>query len=52
VDQFKNEYYENRNEVWFAIPIDGSNECNIVIVYDTLAQGFTTFKSTFNFNYL
>lgn len=45
-------YYEERNEVWFAIPLDSSNENNIVIVYDTLAQGFTTLKSAFNFNLL
>lgn len=45
-------YYSERNEVWFSIPVDGSNECNIVLVYNTLANGWTTFKSSFNFNML
>ena len=33
-----------RNEVWFSIPIDGSNINNITLVYDYLVDGWTTFR--------
>lgn len=42
-------YYQEKNEVWFAIPIDGATENNIILIYDTLAQGWTTTKSQYNF---
>lgn len=35
-----------RNEVWFSVPIDGSTVNNITLVYDYLANGWTTFKGT------
>lgn len=34
----------DRNEVWFSIPIDGSNINNVTLVYDYLVDGWTTFK--------
>lgn len=34
-----------RNEVWFSIPINGSEINNIVVVYDYFANAWTTFKS-------
>lgn len=45
-------HYENRNEVWFAIPIDGSEENNIIIVHDYLANGWYTTKSPSSFTML
>lgn len=45
-------HYEDRNEVWFAIPIDGSNENNIVLVYDYNSLGWYAIKSTSNFTCL
>lgn len=33
---------KDRNEVWCAIPIDGSSSNNIVVVFDYLAQGWYT----------
>lgn len=45
-------HYESRNEVWFAIPIDGSNENNIVLIYDYLADGWYTTKSSYAFTML
>lgn len=45
-------HYEDREEVWFAIPIDGSNENNIVLVYDYDVGGWWVNKSTSNFTCL
>lgn len=33
-----------RNEVWFAIPVDGATTNNLIVVYDYLADAFTTFS--------
>lgn len=33
-----------RNEVWFSIPIDGSEVNNLTLVYDYLVDGWTTFR--------
>lgn len=33
-----------RNEVWFAIPVGTSTVNNLVVVYDYLANGWTTFS--------
>lgn len=32
-----------RNQVWFAIPVDGSTENNLTVVYDYLVQAWTFF---------
>ncbi len=32
------------NELWFAIPINGSTINNVIIVYDYLSKGWTTYK--------
>lgn len=45
-------HYEERREVWFAVPIDGSNENNIILAYDYLSNGWTTFKSVYSLNFL
>lgn len=45
-------HYEDRNEVWFAIPIDGSNENNIVLVFDYEVGAWYATKSTSNFTNL
>lgn len=37
-------HYRERNEVWFVIPIDGSNINNCVIVYDYVAKAWTKFE--------
>lgn len=37
-------HYPERNEVWFSFPIDSSDINNITLVYDYLANGWTTFK--------
>jgi len=37
-------HFRDRNEVWFAIPIDGSTTNNITIVYNYLSDAWTTFK--------
>lgn len=37
-------HYRERNEVWFAIPIDGSSINNCVIVYDYVAKAWTKFE--------
>ncbi len=33
-----------RNEVWFSIPINGATMNNCTVVYDYIAQAWTTFK--------
>jgi len=33
-----------RNELWFAIPIDGSTENNAIVVYDYVAQAWTVYE--------
>jgi hypothetical protein len=33
-----------RNELWFSIPINGSAVNNCTVVYDYVAQGWTTFR--------
>lgn len=45
-------HYEDRNEVWFAIPIDGSNENNICLVFDYHIGSWYATKSTSNFTNL
>lgn len=37
-------HLSERNEVWFSIPIDGSDINNITLVYDYLVDGWTTFR--------
>jgi hypothetical protein len=37
-------HLQERNEVWFSIPIDGSDINNITLVYDYLVDGWTTFR--------
>ena len=36
----------DRNEIWFAIPIDGATANNCMLVYDYLVDGWTTFTGT------
>lgn len=36
-------HFNNRNQVWFGIPIDGSQVNNITLVYDYLIQAWTIF---------
>lgn len=45
-------HYEDRNEVWFSLPIDGSNENNITIVFDYHVGAWYAIKSTSNFTNL
>lgn len=45
-------HYVSRNEVWFAIPIDGSTNNNIILVYDYDAKGWYTIKSSTTFTML
>jgi len=33
-----------RNEVWFSIPVDGSEENNLTLVYDYVVNAWTTFE--------
>lgn len=42
-------HVKERNEVWCAIPIDGATTNNVIIIYDYVAQAWTT-KSTSNLN--
>lgn len=35
-------HHKDRNEVWCAIPIDGSTTNNIIVVYDYLTKAWTT----------
>ena len=37
-------HFKRRNEVWFAIPVDGATLNNLVIVYDYFAEAWTTFS--------
>lgn len=37
-------HIQERNEVWFSIPVDGSDINNLTLVYDYLVDGWTTFK--------
>lgn len=36
-------HHKYRNQIWFGIPIDGSTQNNITVVYDYLVQGWTFF---------
>lgn len=45
-------HFEQRNEVWFAIPIDGSNENNLILIFDYIANGWYARKSSSNFTTL
>jgi hypothetical protein len=40
-------HYKNKNQIWCAIPINGSTVNNIVVVYDYLAQSWTHFDGFF-----
>lgn len=37
-------HFKQRNEAWFAIPVDGATLNNIVAVYDYFADAWTTFS--------
>lgn len=37
-------HVQDRNEVWFCVPIDGATENNCVLVYDYYAGAWTTYK--------
>lgn len=37
-------HYQERNEVWFCIPVDGATVNNIILVYDYLVDAWTTFQ--------
>lgn len=39
-------HHPERNEIWFSLPIDGSDINNVTLVYDYLVDGWTTFKGT------
>lgn len=34
-------HYQERNQVWFGIPVDGSTENNLTVVYDYLLSAWT-----------
>lgn len=36
-------HWASRNQVWFGIPVDGSTENNLTVVYDYLVNGWTFF---------
>jgi hypothetical protein len=35
-------HVKERNEVWCAIPVDGSDTANVIVIYDYLADAWTT----------
>lgn len=37
-------HVKQRNEVWAAIPVDGATTPNVIVVYDYVAQAWTTFE--------
>lgn len=37
-------HYRDMNEVWFAIPVEGSTKNNCVVVYDYNANAWTTYR--------
>lgn len=37
-------HYRTENQLWFAIPVDGSTINNLIIVYDYFAKAFTTYE--------
>lgn len=37
-------HFKKRNEVWFGIPVDGSTLNNLTIVYDYIADAWTSFN--------
>jgi hypothetical protein len=37
-------HFRQQNEVWFAIPTNGATYNNTIVVYDYLAQAWTTYK--------
>lgn len=41
-------HWEDRNEVWFAIPVDNNDVANIVLVYNYLNNAWTTFKTNYD----
>jgi len=43
-DQATAIHYKEFNEVWFAIPVDGSEVNNMIVVYDYIADAWTTYK--------
>jgi hypothetical protein len=38
-------YVKARNEVWTAIPVDGATYNNLIVVYDTLTDGWTFYDN-------
>lgn len=41
-------HWEDRNELWFAIPTNSSNVNDLIIVYNYLINAWTTFKTNAN----
>lgn len=39
-------HHKLRNQVWFALPIDGAEFNNIIVVYDYLTDAWTTFDNS------
>lgn len=37
-------HVKQRNEVWAAIPVDGATTPNVIVVYDYVAQAWTTYE--------
>jgi hypothetical protein len=37
-------HYKQFNEVWFSIPVDGSTINNLIVVFDYIAQAWTTYE--------
>lgn len=43
-------YLKDRNEVWFAVPLDGSSVNNAVVVYDDVVDAWTIYEGFFPYS--
>lgn len=44
IDNATATHYRERNEVWFAFPIDSSTVNNVIVVYDYVAKAWTRYE--------
>lgn len=44
IDRSQGYYFQDRNEVWFSVPLGDSENPDTVLIYDIVADAWTTFK--------
>lgn len=47
IDHAQGFHYKDRNQIWFAIPVDGSTQNNLTVIYDYLANAFSVHEGYF-----